>query len=94
MAQDPSKILLVDSTGTPKAPPTPMLKPHLVTVQYSIRVDAQNPQHAELVMLSGISFNHRLAVGLLMHGIQIADWTKENLEQMGVPIPEGVFDGQ
>lgn len=94
MATDPSKILLVNQDGSPKAPPPVIFKPHLVTVQYSFRVDAQNPQHAELIASGGVSFSHRLAIGLLMHGLQVADWTKENLEQMGVPIPEGAFNGQ
>lgn len=93
MAQDPSKILLVNPDGSPKGQPVQLLEPYIVQIQYTLRVDARSREMAENIAAVGVSLNTRLALNMIAHGCQALDWTKENLEAIGVQLtPEMTGD--
>jgi len=84
VASDPSRILLPDGMR----PSPPKLEPHIVTVQYSFRVDAPNATIAENIAAVGITFNTKLAMALLASGIQAEPFTKEAVEKLGFNMEE------
>lgn len=76
MANDPSGILLPPGMRKP-------IEPMLVTMQVTFRVDAPSKEMAENIVMVGTSFNARLGMSLLAHGVSAEPFTKEAVERLG-----------
>jgi hypothetical protein len=91
VSADPGKILLVNSDGSAKPRTT---QPYLVMMTYAFRIDSVSDKHAQTAAELGVSFNSKLGLGLIAHGVEVKEFNEANLVAAGFAMPNAEVTGR